>query len=41
MKSIYFYPNTYALRKTSSNELEKLLEYLLNNEIYPFDLDRY
>jgi outer membrane protein OmpA-like peptidoglycan-associated protein len=32
MKSIYFYPNTYALRKTSSNELEKLLEYLLYNE---------
>jgi len=32
MKSIYFYPNTYALKKASSDELQKLLDYLLNNE---------
>ncbi|HXD94657.1 MAG TPA: OmpA family protein, partial [Bacteroidia bacterium] len=32
MKSIYFYPNTYALKKSSLNELQKLLEYLLSNE---------
>jgi outer membrane protein OmpA-like peptidoglycan-associated protein len=32
MKSIYFYPNTYALKKSSLNELQKLLDYLLNNE---------
>jgi len=32
MKSIYFYPNTYALKKSSSNELQKLLDYLLKNE---------
>ena len=32
MKSIYFYPNTYALKKSSSGELQKLLQYLLANE---------
>ncbi len=32
MKSIYFYPNTYALKKASSEELQKLSAYLLNNE---------
>jgi len=32
MKSIYFYPNTYALKKSSSAELQKLLAYLLANE---------
>ena len=32
MKSIYFFPNTYALKKSSSEELQKLLQYLLNNE---------
>lgn len=31
MKSIYFHPNTYALKKTSYNDLQKLLDYLLNN----------
>jgi outer membrane protein OmpA-like peptidoglycan-associated protein len=31
MKSIYFHPNTYALKKSSYNDLQKLLEYLLNN----------
>ena len=32
MKSIYFFPNTYALKKSSFDELQKLLQYLLNNE---------
>jgi len=32
MKSIYFYPNTYALKKSSSTELQKLLTYLLSDE---------
>ncbi len=32
MKSIYFYPNTYALKKSSSAELQKLLQYLSANE---------
>jgi outer membrane protein OmpA-like peptidoglycan-associated protein len=32
MKSIYFYPNTYALKKSSLPELQKLLQYLSNNE---------
>jgi len=31
MKSIYFHPNTYALRKESTNELQTLLHYLMNN----------
>lgn len=31
MKSIYFHPNTYALRRESSEELKKLLNYLLDN----------
>ncbi len=32
MKSIYFYPNTYALKKSSLPELQELLQYLSNNE---------
>lgn len=32
LKSIYFVPNTYALRKESMEELEKLLNFLKNNE---------
>lgn len=32
MKSIYFYPNTYALKKSSLGELQKLLDYLTTNE---------
>lgn len=32
MKSIYFVPNTYALKKESLEELEKLLVFLKNNE---------
>lgn len=32
MKSIYFYPNTYALKKESADELQKLLSFLLENE---------
>ena len=32
MKSIYFYPNTYALKKSSLTELQELLQYLSNNE---------
>ncbi len=32
MKSIYFFPNTYALKKSSFEELQKLLQYLLNNQ---------
>jgi outer membrane protein OmpA-like peptidoglycan-associated protein len=31
MKSIYFHPNTYALRKESSYDLGRLLEYMRNN----------
>lgn len=32
LRSIYFYPNTYALKKESAPELQKLLEFLLDNE---------
>jgi outer membrane protein OmpA-like peptidoglycan-associated protein len=32
LKSIYFHPNTYALRRESAAELQKLLTYLANNE---------
>ncbi|HXB40170.1 MAG TPA: OmpA family protein [Bacteroidia bacterium] len=32
MKSIYFYPNTYALKRESADELQKLLGFLQNNE---------
>lgn len=31
MKRIYFHPNTYALKKESSEDLQKLLNFLLNN----------
>lgn len=31
MKSIYFYPNTYALKSKSKQEIEYLLNYLNNN----------
>lgn len=31
MDNIYFYPNTYALRKGSEKELNYLLNYLINN----------
>jgi outer membrane protein OmpA-like peptidoglycan-associated protein len=31
MKSIYFHPNTYALRKESAYDLGRLLEYMRNN----------
>lgn len=32
MKSIYFYPNTYALKKEASAELQKLLKLMRENE---------
>jgi outer membrane protein OmpA-like peptidoglycan-associated protein len=32
LKRIYFVPNTYALRKESKEELEKLLAFMKNNE---------
>jgi len=32
MKSIYFYPNTYALKKESADELQKLFDFLSENE---------
>jgi len=32
MKSIYFYPNTYALKKEASPELQKLLRFMQDNE---------
>ncbi len=31
MKSIYFHPNTYALRRESNEELQRLLSYLIEN----------
>jgi outer membrane protein OmpA-like peptidoglycan-associated protein len=31
MKSIYFHPNTYALRRESAGELQSLLNYMTNN----------
>ncbi len=31
MKTIYFFPNTYALKKSSGEELEKLVHFLHNN----------
>jgi len=32
MKSIYFFPNTYALKKESATELQKLLSFLQDND---------
>ncbi|MEO8761421.1 MAG: OmpA family protein [Bacteroidia bacterium] len=32
MKTIYFFPNTYALKKSSYDELQKLLQFLLSNQ---------
>jgi len=32
MKTIYFYPNTYALKKEASPELQKLLHFMQDNE---------
>jgi len=38
MKSIYFFPNTYALKKSSFDELQKLLQYLLNNQTVQIEI---
>lgn len=41
MDNIYFYPNTYALRKGSEKELTYLLNYLLNNPEVKVELQGY
>ncbi len=41
MNNIYFYPNTYALRKGSENELTYLLNYLTNNPEVKIELQGY
>lgn len=41
MKNIYFYPNTYALRRGSEKELRYLLNYLLNNPEVRIELQGY
>ena len=41
MRSIYFYPNTYALKKSSLGELQKLLEFLVNNENISIEIQGY
>lgn len=41
MNNIYFYPNTYALRKGSEKELTYLLNYLLNNPEVKVELQGY
>jgi outer membrane protein OmpA-like peptidoglycan-associated protein len=38
MKSIYFHPNTYALRKESSNDLQKLLNFMLDNPFVTIEI---
>lgn len=38
LKSIYFYPNTYALKKESMNELQKLLSFMENNESFKIEV---
>ena len=37
-KSIYFYPNTYALKKESAAELQKLLNFLSENETVSIEI---
>lgn len=41
MDNIYFYPNTYALRKGSEKELTYLLNYLINNPEVKVELQGY
>jgi OmpA family len=41
MNNIYFYPNTYALRKGSEKELNYLLNYLINNPEVRIELQGY
>jgi outer membrane protein OmpA-like peptidoglycan-associated protein len=41
MNNIYFYPNTYALRKGSEKELSYLLNYLINNPEVKVELQGY
>jgi outer membrane protein OmpA-like peptidoglycan-associated protein len=41
MNNIYFYPNTYALRKGSEKELTYLLNYLTNNPEVKIELQGY
>lgn len=38
MRSIYFYPNTYALKKESSDELQKLLSFLSEHETVSIEI---
>ncbi len=39
MKSIYFYPNTYALKQESSAELQNLLAFLTDNESLVIEIE--
>lgn len=38
MKSIYFHPNTYALKRESAEELNKLLSFLTDNEAVKIEI---
>lgn len=38
MKSIYFHPNTYALRKESAGDLQKLLNFMLDNPLVVIEI---
>jgi outer membrane protein OmpA-like peptidoglycan-associated protein len=38
MKSIYFHPNTFALRKESAGDLQKLLNFMLDNPLIVIEI---
>jgi outer membrane protein OmpA-like peptidoglycan-associated protein len=38
MKSIYFHPNTFALRKESAGDLQKLLSFMLDNPLVTIEV---
>lgn len=38
MKKVYFHPNTYVLKEESKPELNKLLEFMLENKDYSFEI---
>jgi outer membrane protein OmpA-like peptidoglycan-associated protein len=41
MKSIYFHPNTYALRQESADELQRLLQYMTDNPSVNIEIQGY
>ena len=38
MKRVYFHPNTYVLKEESEKELNSLLEFMLENKSYSFEI---